>query len=230
MPKEFSALSERQRNIVRFMERYIERNGYPPTIRDIGEATDIPSTSVVNYNLNKLVDAGYVERSDRVSRGLRLIHSPNKANAAANAKKKRNGLDAFVRVPRIGHIVASAPVQIPEDIGHHISEDDMIELPPAMLKGIDPEETFALQVKGDSMIDAMVRDGDIVILRAQETAQSGDMVAVWLIENGETTLKYYYPEGERIRLQPAHPSMSPIYVNASNCLIKGKVISILRFV
>jgi repressor LexA len=227
MVKGSTVLSERQRRMMMFLEKYIEENGYPPTIRDIGEATEISSTSVVNYNLNKLVAAGYLERSDHVSRGLRLLKTLHGDTTSKRAKKFGN---RFARVPLIGHIVASAPVQIPEDVGHHISEEDMMELPPTLLQGYDASETFALQVKGDSMIDAMIREGDIVVLRAQETAEPGDMVAVWLLEDGETTLKYYYPEGDKIRLQPAHPSMEAIYVSASNCQIKGKVISVLRMV
>jgi repressor LexA len=223
MVKDFSKLSERQRNILKFMQRYMEKFGFPPTIRDIGEATDIPSTSVVNYNLNKLVDAGYLERSDRVSRGLRLI-----APIPGTKKKKVKGEEVFTRIPKIGQIVASKPVQMPEDTGHYFDEENLMDIPPSLLGGVDPEEVFALEVKGDSMIDAMIRDGDIVILRHQDTAQAGEMVAVWLPEDSATTLKYYYPEGERIRLQPAHPHMDPIYVNASNCEIRGKVLSVIR--
>lgn len=221
--KDFNKLSERQREILRFMARYIEKFGFPPTIRNIGEATDIPSTSVVNYNLNKLVEAGYLERSEHISRGLRLI-----APLPGMRRKRIKAEDLFARVPRIGHIVASLPVQIPEDVGHYYDDEDMIEIPPSMLSGFDADEVFALEVKGNSMVDAMIREGDIVIMRHQQTAEAGDMVAVWLPENSETTLKYYHPEGERIRLQPAHPLMEPIYVSASNCEIRGRVLSVIR--
>jgi repressor LexA len=224
MAKDFNKLSERQRNILRFMQRYIEKYGYPPTIRNIGEATNIPSTSVVNYNLNKLVDAGYLERSEHISRGLRLIQPI----PGTKRKKVVKADDAFSRVPLIGHIVASKPVQMPDDTGHYYDEEDLMEVPPSLLGGVDPEEVFALEVKGDSMIDAMIREGDIVIMRHQVTAMPGDMVAVWLPERSETTLKYYHPEGDKIRLQPAHPMMDPIYVNASNCEIRGKVLSVIR--
>jgi repressor LexA len=220
--KEFSKLSERQRNILRFMQRYIEKKGFPPTIRDIGLATSIPSTSVVNYNLNKLVEAGYLERDDRVSRGLRLVQD------LPGSKKRKKGADTYSRVPLIGHIVASKPVEMPDDAGQHFEEDDMMDLPPVLLGGVDPAMVFALHVKGDSMMDAMIREGDIVIMHSQQTANPGDMVAVWLPQTSETTLKYYYPEGERIRLQPAHPTMDPIYVSASNCEIRGKVLSVIR--
>lgn len=219
-------LSDRQRGILRYMETYVEQNGYPPTIREIGMATGINSTSVVNYNLNKLVVAGYLSRSARASRGIRLVKSsPGKGKSnvipvqpAAQSSK----------VPLIGQIVASQPVQIPEDMGHYYDADSQIDVPPAMLRGIDPAEVYALRVKGDSMIDAMIRNGDIVLFKRQNTARDGEMVAVWLNERGETTLKYFYQEGERVRLQPAHPTMDPIFVEAKHCQIQGRVLSVIR--
>lgn len=221
--KDFNKLSERQQQILRFMQKYIEKFGFPPTIRNIGEATQIPSTSVVNYNLNKLVEAGYLERSEHISRGLRLI------TPLPGMRRKRVKMeDTYARIPRIGQIVASLPVQIPDDIGHYYDEEDMIEIPPSMLMGLEADEVFALEVKGNSMVDAMIREGDIVIMRHQLTAQDGDMVAVWLPERSETTLKYYYAEGDRVRLQPAHPTMEPIYVSASQCEVRGRVLSVIR--
>lgn len=221
--KDFDQLSERQQAILRFMHKYIEKHGYPPTIRNIGEATGIPSTSVVNYNLNKLVEAGYLERSEHISRGLRLV-----GTLPGTRRKRIRPSDLVARVPKIGYIVASKPVQMPDDTGHYYDEEDLIAVPPALLLGADPDEVFALEVKGNSMIDAMIREGDIVIMRHQVVAEPGDMVAVWLPDRSETTLKYYYPEGERIRLQPAHPTMKPIYVSADNCQIRGKVLSVIR--
>jgi len=217
-------LSERQRNIVSFMERYIMMNGYPPTIREIGEATAINSTSVVNYNLNKLVQLGYLERSATKSRGLRLVKNLHgkPINAAVRTAPS-------VALPMAGQIMAGQPVPIPED--NTPDEHDLVEVTPMMLNGADPDEVFALRVKGDSMVDAMVREGDVVILRKTNTARNGDMVAVWLAERGETTLKYFYKEdGDRVRLQPAHPTMAPIYVSAKQCVIQGRVLSVLRVV
>lgn len=223
MPKEFEKLSQRQQNILRFMWRYMSQNGYPPTIREIGEATRINSTSVVNYNLNKLVNAGYLERSDRVSRGLRLV-----ADIPGMPIKRVISGKQAAAIPLIGSIVASEPVEIPDDSGQHFDEDDIIDVPPYLLNGVDPSDAFALTVRGDSMIDAMISEGDIIIMKRQETAKKGDMVAVWLNDKGETTLKYFYPEGSKVRLQPAHPSMDPIYVDASHCQIRGRVLSVIR--
>lgn len=221
--KKFNRLSERQRNILRFMERYLKSSGYPPTIREIGEATGINSTSVVNYNLNKLVEAGYLERSDRVSRGLRLV-----ADLPGAKAKRVTSNQPAARVALVGQIVASQPVEMPDDTGHYYDEDSLIDVPSSLLKGHDPEQVYALRVKGDSMIDAMIQENDIVILLRQSTAMAGDMVAVWLTNDSKTTLKYYHPEGEQIRLQPAHPMMQPIMVSASNCEVKGKVLSVIR--
>lgn len=216
-------LSDRQRNIIKYMEGYLESHGFPPTIREIGEATGIASTSVVNYNLNKLATAGYLTRSSRMSRGIKMV---NKQQPVKN--KNVIGIQSATqvsRVPMYGQIVASAPVPIPEDMGY---PDEEVEVTSTMLNGADPAQVFALRVKGDSMIDAMIQDGDIVIFRKQVTANDGDMVAVWLDERGETTLKYFHPEGARIRLQPAHPTMQPIYVPADHCQVQGRVLSVLR--
>jgi repressor LexA len=222
-PKEFNNLSKRQKNMLTYMDEYVGLHGYPPTIREIGEATGINSTSVVNYNLNKLVDAGFLERSDRVSRGMRLIKAlPNREKKAAS--KTVQFTDAALRIQLYGQIVAGQPLPVYSDT----NAQDAIEVTPFMLGHVDTTDAFALRVKGDSMIDALIADGDIVILRKQETANNGDMVAVWLPERGETTLKYFYREGERIRLQPANPQFVPIEVNAAQCEVQGKVLSVIR--
>lgn len=223
--KDFKKLSERQRNILNFMYDYVEENAYPPTIREIGEATDINSTSVVNYNLNKLVDAGYLDRSDKVSRGLRLV-----AKIPGKSERKVRASDVVERVALVGKIAAGLPIEVPEDIAHSFDDDDMLDIPPFLLGGVDATEVFALEVEGDSMIDAMISEGDIVLLRSTQTAKNGDMVAVWLPDRGETTLKFFYNEGSRIRLKPAHPTMDDIYVDARNCEIRGKVLSVIRTV
>ncbi|MBL8163097.1 MAG: repressor LexA [Anaerolineae bacterium] len=223
--KDFNKLSERQRNMLRYIDNYISENGYPPTIRQIGENTGINSTSVVNYNLNKLVAAGYLTRSQHVSRGLRLT-VPVPGSDRKPGKKAVHVAPARPSVYVIGTIFASEPVPVPED--YHYDEDDLIEVTADMLAGTDPDEAFALRVKGDSMVDAMIREGDIVVFRRQETAKNGDMVAVWLTERNETTLKYFFKEGTRIRLQPAHPHMDPIFVDPKTCRIEGKVLSVIR--
>lgn len=218
--KTFEQLSERQRKILRFMSGYMNREGYPPSIREIGDAAGISSTSVVNYNLNKLVQAGFLGRQQRVSRGLRLL----KEIPGMILPQSVTGEGPQFPVPVLGRIVASEPVPVPEDA----MVEDYVNVPAVWLQQENPEEIFALQVNGDSMIDAMIQDGDTVLLRRQQTANDGDMVAVWLLERDETTLKHFYSEGERIRLQPAHPLMDPIYVAANQLLIQGKVLHVMR--
>jgi repressor LexA len=224
--KDFNKLSERQRNMLRYIEKYVADNGFPPTIRQIGEATGINSTSVVNYNLNKLVQAGYLSRSSHVSRGLRLTTAiPGDGKKAKQVQVPNNRSSVY----KIGYIYASQPMPVPED--YYYDEDDLVEVTTDMLGGNDPANVYALEVKGDSMIDAMIREGDLVIFRKQETANNGDMVAVWLEDRSETTLKYFFKEKDgNIRLQPANSTMEPIYVNPDNCRIEGKVLSIIRHV
>jgi repressor LexA len=211
-------LSDRQKRMLEFIQRFSGENGYPPSIREIGEAADISSTSVVNYNLNRLVEEGYLTRDQNVSRGLRLT---DKLGRAAER------LNNVVRVPLVGRIFASEPVLLPGTDSPVFGTDEAIEL----TRGLLPSENglFALQVKGDSMIDAMVSDGDIVVMTKAEEWRNGDMVAVWLRDREETTLKHIFREGARVRLQPANPTMQPIYVeNPENLEVQGKVMLVVR--
>jgi repressor LexA len=205
-------LSERQQNILGFIKSFTLENGYPPTIREIGEATNISSTSVVNYNLNALQKEGYILRERTVSRGIRLKEGLEELRAAAD----------LIRVPLWGRIVAGGPIPGPEDD----FAGDTIEL----TRDIVPagKDTFALEVSGDSMIDALINDGDVVIMQHQVTAEDGDMVAAWLVNEQETTLKRYFHEGKRVRLQPENSQMEPIYVAPDNLQIQGKVLAVVR--
>ena len=216
-------LSERQRQILNFIEAFIDENGYPPTIREIGTAVNIGSTSVVNYNLNKLVREGFLERSQKVSRGLLLVKDESEAPSAARIRLAPE--NSVIQIPLAGQIVASRPVEF---FGIHYDEDAVVEVPVAMLGKTPPEQVYALNVTGNSMIDAMISDGDLVLLRRQQTAENGDMVAVWLSDDNETTLKFFYHEGSRVRLQPANPEMDPIYVDPAQVEIQGRVLGVMR--
>jgi repressor LexA len=221
-----SKLSERQQRILDFIQNFLEVNGFPPTIREIGKAVEIGSTSVVNYNLNKLVRDGFLERSQKVSRGLLLVRTEESQSSQPIPRRVRLAPEAnVIPIPLAGQIVASRPV---EYFGMHQDEDAVVEVPVRLLGKVSPDQVFALNVSGNSMIDAMVGDGDIVILRKQETAENGDMVAVWLSDNNETTLKYFYREGNRVRLQPANPEMEPIYVDPKQVKIQGRVLAVMR--
>ena len=115
-----------------------------------------------------------------------------------------------------------------DDFGYYYDEESGIPVPRALLGNSDPSEVYALTVSGFSMIDAMINEGDIVVLKRQDVAHNGEMVAVWLNEHGETTLKRFYDEGNKIRLQPANPTMGPIYVDKDKVEIQGKVLAVLR--
>lgn len=223
-------LSQRQKAILIFIEEFVDEEGFPPTIREIGEACDIASTSVVNYNLNKLREAGWLERTAEKSRGIKLVRRRNPSPTTRMAGVRQMDDMNVARVPKVGRIVASQPVMLPgSDFGEYYDPDvDVVEISKDILRGVDPSDVFALEVQGESMIDALIDDGDIVILRKQQTCRDGDLVAVWLPDDSTTTLKAFYDEGTRIRLQPRNPTMDPIYVHPNNCHIQGKVLGVVR--
>lgn len=208
-------LSERQHKMLDFIRKFSLENGYPPSIREIGSAVDISSTSVVNYNLNRLEEQGYLDRDQNVSRGIRLTESL--AEQVAD----------LIRVPLVGRIFASEPVPLPSTDSPIFSADEAIEITQDLLSA--REGLFALEVKGDSMVDAMVNDGDIVVMQRAPEWRNGDMVAVWLKDKEETTLKHIYRDGSRVRLQPANPTMQPIMIDNPETLeVQGKVMLVVR--
>ena len=212
--------SERQRQILEYIERYIDQHGFPPSIREIGKAFNISSTSVVNYHLRRLEALGLIERDRDVSRGLRLV------KASPAVAPRSDGPASRVPAPSLrllGRIAAGEPIPVPD---HNPFGGEAIELP--SLLGMDLDNLYALEVRGDSMIDALVGDGDLVIVRYQQTAHNGDMVAAWLRDQEETTLKRFYLEGDRVRLQPANPSYQPIIVDADQVEVQGKVVAVIR--
>jgi repressor LexA len=228
-------LSSRQESILGYVRKYVVDYGRPPTIREIGAATDISSTSVVNYNLTKLEKMGLIGRDSDVSRGLRLTEKAMKflgeapSNMVAGfVQQAREAISRMVTIPLVGQIVAGEPIEVGNESFEVYDEDDVVEVGANMLPTKKTDDLFALRVSGDSMIDAMVNDGDIVIMRQQETAQNGDMVAVWLETDGTTTLKHFFHEGKQIRLQPANPTMQPIFVPADGVRVQGKVMMVLR--
>lgn len=217
MVRKSKGLGERHQKILEFIEDYQRKHKHPPSIREIGEDCDISSTSVVNYYLDQLEKSGHIERDRKISRGVRLTAS--------------SPLGDMFRVPMLGVIQAGEPIPVPSnaDFGSFSPEDSVeiaMSLMPAKEKS---KELFALQVQGNSMIDAMVNDGDIVILKPTQEARNGDMVAVWLSDRNETTLKFFFKEKDKFRLQPANPTMKPIYIDKNESVeIKGKVVMVIR--
>lgn len=210
-------LSDRQKRILGFLETYVENNGYPPSIREIGAAAGISSTSVVSYNLRRLEKMGYLSRDRIVSRGLKLTH----------AARERSAPDAIIHLPLLGRIVAGEPIPVPAS-DFALMSDETIELTRDILG--DPRGLYALEVQGNSMIDALVHDGDIVVMRRQQQVENGEMAAVWLKDREEVTLKRFYQEaGGQVRLQPANPTMRPITIdNPDQVEVQGKVVMVIR--
>jgi repressor LexA len=206
-------LSRRQRAILEFIEQFLVDNDYPPTIRDIQRELNISSTSVVDYNLKVLEGRNDIRRNKNISRGIELV---------GRSSGRRN----ILTIPVIGQIAAGLPIPVPGDL-HDAESAETVELSGDLIRDTG-RDLFALRVKGHSMIDALINDGDIVVLRRQETCENGETVAVWLREEKETTLKKLYFEGERVRLQPANVNMEPIYSRADNVAVQGKLVTVVR--
>jgi len=145
-------------------------------------------------------------------------------------RKVAGNLSELIQIPVMGRIIAGAPIPVPSSDLAYFDSETSVEMARSLLPAREkPSELFALEVQGDSMIDAMINDGDIVILKPAQAANNGDMVAVWLDDRDETTLKYFFKENNRIRLQPANPTMAPIYVENPDALrIMGKVVMVIR--
>jgi repressor LexA len=234
MARRSQGLSERHRKIMEFLTKFQESNGYSPSIRQIGDSIDVKSTSLVDYYLTQLQEMGLIEREDRISRSIRVIQPVYPSTTVTGivgeaVHKAGNMLADLVSIPISGRIVASAPIPMPtSDLSYYDSETS-VEIARSLLPTRDVSDLFALEVSGDSMIDAMINDGDIVVMKKAQSANNGEMVAVWLDDKDETTLKYFYKETDRIRLQPANPNMGPIYINNPKSLrIMGKVVMVIR--
>lgn len=215
MVRKSKGIGERHQKILGFIASYQRERKHPPSIREIGEACDISSTSVVNYYLDQLEKANLLQRDRKISRGTRLTGD-------------NNPLGDMLRVPLMGVIQAGEPILVPSE--SPFTPEDSVEIAMSMMPSREKgKDLFALQVQGDSMIDAMVNDGDIVILKPAQDARNGEMVAIWLDERSETTLKYYYKEKEGYRLQPANPAFKPIMIKKTEAIqIKGKVVMVIR--
>jgi repressor LexA len=207
-------LSPKQQSILRFIRNFIQQHDYPPSIRQIQDGCQISSTSVVDYNLKALERQGFIRRDREVSRAIEVLER--------GGRRPRT-----MAIPIIGRIAAGQPIPVPtSDTWNSADYDEVIEVTGDMIGG--RQNVYGVRVQGSSMIDALVNDGDIVLMEAVNTADNGDMVAAWLKREQEATLKHFYREGERVRLQPANATMSPIYTDAANVEIQGKVVLTLR--
>ena len=211
--KKTTSISTRQQCMVDYIGVFWRNHGYPPSIRDIVAGCSLSSTSVADYNLKILEKRGFIKRHREVSRGIEL---PKSMYAEARHS-----------VPLIGVIAAGKPIPVPDNETWDLTAGaEMVEVPDYLAQG--RENVYALRVKGTSMIDALINDGDIVLMSYVNAVDNGDMAAVWLKDEKEVTLKKFYAEGARVRLQPANTTMKPIFAQASNVEIQGRVIGVIR--
>jgi repressor LexA len=207
-------LSSRQQRILGFIRHFLADKSFPPTIRDIVSGCGISSTSVADYNLEILEKEGFIRRHREVSRGIELLDG-----ASVRSTK--------VIIPVIGQIAAGEPIPVPAaDSWDTVASADTLEVPQDLIG--EKEGVYALKVKGFSMIDALINDGDVVLLQHTGTVENGAMAAVWLKNEKTATLKKVYFSPDRVRLQPANSQMKPIYTEPENVEIQGKVIAVIR--
>lgn len=203
--------SSRRQKILDYISDFTDRHGYTPTHDEIRRGCGIRSVSSVQYHLEALEREGRIRRNPRISRGIQL--------------PERTGGEVK-EVPLLGIIAAGEPIPVPGSESWATVPDDMFEIPPDLLGS--NKSIYALQVKGTSMLDALIDDGDVVIMEPAQAAEDGEIVAVWLRSQQEVTLKRIYREQDRIRLQPANPLMSPIFVSPEDVEIQGKLLAVIR--
>jgi len=203
-------VSDVQKRILDFITSFIDGNGYSPSVREIAKGCRINSSTVAQYHLNRLEDKGYIRRNRDVSRSVVLL-------------KKRLG---YLSVPLLGTIAAGNPIPVPDDDKWVQVPDEVLEIPEDIISG--RKNVYALRVKGTSMIDSFIDDGDIVLMQYVNVADDGSMVAAWIKDKQEVTLKKIYRERDRIRLQPANSQMKPIYCNEDDLEVQGKVVGVIR--
>lgn len=202
MPREFSP---RQRRILDFILQHSEDKGYPPTVREIGEAVNLSSSSTVHAHLRALEAAGAICRDGSLTRAIRVFPKGPVYQSTHRA----------VNTPLVGHVAAGTPILAQQNV------EEVLPLPSEITGG---EGSFALTVHGQSMIEDGILDGDIVVVRPQQSANNGETVVV-MVED-EATVKRFYKENGFFRLQPANSTMEPIIVK--DCQIVGKVVGLLR--
>lgn len=198
-------LYRKQKQTLDFIRQYIDKYGYSPTLGEIAEAIGVSSLATVHEHIGTLVRKGVIKRFDGAIRGIEVVDQ--------NISRALSGIE----LPVLGYIAAGAPIM------PYTDPDATIRVGPSMISG--KKRSYVLQVKGDSMIEDGILDGDYVIIEEQESANDGDTV-VALLENGLATLKRFFKEPDRIRLEPANASMDPIY--ATDIKIQGKCVGVIR--
>lgn len=198
-------LYKRQKQILDFISQYIQKNGYSPTLTEIAEAIGVSSLATVHEHLTAMEKKGVIKRYEGSVRGIELVD------------KKLGQLTKGIEIPIMGFIAAGKPIE------PYTDPNATVHISPSLLTG--KKRAFVLQVKGESMIDDGILDGDYVVIEQKETANNGEIV-VAILENGFATLKRFFKEATRVRLEPANAKMSPIF--AKEVKIQGKVVGVIR--
>ena len=209
-------LTARQQEIWGFLVDYVDRHGYPPTVREIGEAVGLASPSTVHAHLANLERNGLLKRDPTKTRALELIGHRRSAPAAEPAEDMRG----IHRLPLVGQVAAGGPLLAEENV------EEYVAVPEPLARG---GEEFLLRVKGDSMVNAGILDGDLLVVRRQQDARNGEIVVALAGDDesaDEATVKTFYREGTRVRLQPENDTLEPIY--ADHVQILGRVVGVLR--
>jgi len=206
-----ASISNTRLRILNFIRHFLEDRGYAPTVRDIMRGCSISTPPAVQHHLDKLEKEGYIQRDPQVFRSIRLVEREQ---------------PVIVEVPLLGTIAAGEPIPVPTADTWTTTPEETLKLTEDLTRG--KEGIYALKVKGTSMIDALIDDGDIVLMQEASTVGDGDMAAVWLKDRQEVTLKKVYREGERVSLKPANKLIEPIYERPEGIEIQGKVVGVLR--
>jgi len=196
-------LTKRQREILDHLEEFIQQHGYAPSLEEIGRRFNLSSLATVHKHLTNLQEKGFIRRSWNRSRSVELLSAPSGQRA--------------LELPLLGYVAAGMPVEA-------VATSETIAVPEDL---VGKRESYVLRVRGESMIDEHIRDGDFVIVEDRKTAENGEMV-IALIAGADVTLKKFYRENGRVRLQPANPSMQPLYFDAADVQVQGVVVGIMR--
>jgi repressor LexA len=204
----------RRQRIIEYIAATVRQSGYPPSVREIAVGVGLASTSAVHHHLSALERDGYLERDATQSRALRLTPAAFMTGGGDGLPPSVPGAEP--RFPVIGEIAAGGPIEAYQDVSETIAIPDIINTSSA---------TYVLRVRGDSMVDAHIMDGDLVVIRQQQTAQDGDIV-VAQVEDNAVTLKRFFKEPDRVRLQPANERYDPQYYD--DVRIQGKLVGVIR--
>jgi repressor LexA len=196
-------LTKRQREILNYLQEFIQQHGYAPSLEEIGRRFGLSSLATVHKHLTNLQDKGFIRRSWNRSRSVELVSAPNGHRA--------------LELPMLGYVAAGAPIEA-------VASNETIAVPENLA---GKRDSYVLRVKGDSMIEEQIRDGDYVVVEDRRTADNGEMV-IALVGGSDVTLKKFYREHGRIRLQPANPTMVPLVLDADRVQVQGVVVGMMR--